>query len=316
MKNLILLFIQFLLVVTLNAQSSNLLLKKDAKGYYLDHKVAAKENFYSIGRLYNTHPRHIAGFNNLDMNKGLSLGQMLKIPVSDTNFTQTLGRGVPIFYQPGANDDLSDVSRNARNVSVSRLRHWNKLSDNDKTPPGKLIVGFLVTSEMKNLAVSIPDEPTEEIVERKTVSTDKPKPGEEVTSILIEEKKPEPEVPAPVTVKQVVKPATGGSGYFKSAFEKQVKKSAIRKEQTVTSGIFKTTSGWQDAKYYMLIDKVEPGTIVRVTNPVNNKMVYAKVLYGMEGIRQNQGLDIRISNAAASALDISDTEKFIVTVNW
>jgi hypothetical protein len=85
---------------------------------------------------------------------------------------------------------------------------------------------------------------------------------------------------------------------------------------TVTSGIFKTTSGWQDAKYYLLIDKVEPGTIVRITNPANNKIVYAKVLYAMEGIRQNEGLDIRISNAAASALDITDIEKFIVKVNY
>jgi len=29
-----------------------------------------------------------------------------------------------------------------------------------------------------------------------------------------------------------------------------------------------------------------------------------------------QGLNIRISNTAASALGISDTEKFIVTVNY
>jgi hypothetical protein len=36
----------------------------------------------------------------------------------------------------------------------------------------------------------------------------------------------------------------------------------------------------------------------------------------MSGIMQNAGYDVRISNAAASALDISDTEKFIVRVNY
>jgi hypothetical protein len=36
----------------------------------------------------------------------------------------------------------------------------------------------------------------------------------------------------------------------------------------------------------------------------------------MEGIRQNEGYDIRISNAAAQALEISDTEKFIVKVRY
>jgi hypothetical protein len=83
-----------------------------------------------------------------------------------------------------------------------------------------------------------------------------------------------------------------------------------------TAGIFKTASGWQDAKYYALMDRVEPGTIVRITNPTNNKAVYAKVLGEMSGIRQNAGYNIRMSNAAASALQISDTEKFIVRVNY
>jgi hypothetical protein len=35
----------------------------------------------------------------------------------------------------------------------------------------------------------------------------------------------------------------------------------------------------------------------------------------MSGIRQNAGLGIRISNAAASVLEIPDTDKFVVRVN-
>jgi hypothetical protein len=40
------------------------------------------------------------------------------------------------------------------------------------------------------------------------------------------------------------------------------------------------------------------------------------VLDKMSGIRQNQGYTIRVSNAAATALNISDTEKFVVRVNY
>jgi hypothetical protein len=108
--------------------------------------------------------------------------------------------------------------------------------------------------------------------------------------------------------------APGGAGYFKNQFDLQSKAHKADKDATVTSGIFKTTSGWQDAKYYALMDKVEPGTIVQVVNPVNNKSIYAKVLGEMSGIRQNQGLELRISNAAATALDINDPDKFIVRV--
>ena len=81
-------------------------------------------------------------------------------------------------------------------------------------------------------------------------------------------------------------------------------------------GIFKTTSGWQDAKYYLLIDKVLPGTIVKIINPANNKIIYAKVLGEMSGIRQNEGLNIRISNAAVAALEIPEQDKFIVKINY
>ena len=91
---------------------------------------------------------------------------------------------------------------------------------------------------------------------------------------------------------------------------------SANKEETATASIFKTASGWQDTKYYALMDGVEPGTIIRVVNPTNNKAIYAKVLGGMSGIRQNAGLDVRISNAAASVLDITDTEKFVVKVNY
>jgi hypothetical protein len=109
---------------------------------------------------------------------------------------------------------------------------------------------------------------------------------------------------------------SGEQGYFRRSFDQQVKVSPVSKNATVTSGIFKTTSGWEDAKYYLLIDGVATGTIVKLTNPDNNKAIYAKVLGEMNGIRQNQGLDVRISNAAASSLGISDNEKFTLKVNY
>ena len=107
-----------------------------------------------------------------------------------------------------------------------------------------------------------------------------------------------------------------GTGYFKNNFFQQVKTSPLTKDQTVTSSIFKTTSGWQDGKYYLLINGVEPGTIVKITNPSNSKTVFAKVLYAMDKIRENQGVDIRISDAAASTLAVSETDKFILKVNY
>ena len=138
-----------------------------------------------------------------------------------------------------------------------------------------------------------------------------------VVKETVEEKKPEekePAKPEPVAVKDEPKKPTPDPGYFKPFYDKQVRVIPVTKNETVTSGIFKTTSGWQDGKYYLLIDKVAPGTIVKVINPANSSFIFAKVLGEMSGIRQNEGLNIRISNAAASALQVTEQDKFIVKV--
>jgi LysM repeat protein len=65
MKNLIA-FIIFLLPLFATAQTT--------------HTVAAKESLFSIGRLYNIHPRELAAYNNIPFETGLTIGQVLKIP--------------------------------------------------------------------------------------------------------------------------------------------------------------------------------------------------------------------------------------------
>ena len=77
---------------------------------------------------------------------------------------------------------------------------------------------------------------------------------------------------------------------------------------------FKTTSGWQDGKYYCFHNTAEPGTIIKVTNNANGKAVYAKVLDAIPDIKQNAGLLIRISNSAAE--ELGATDKFDCSISY
>ncbi|MEI2740013.1 MAG: LysM peptidoglycan-binding domain-containing protein [Chitinophagaceae bacterium] len=333
MKKFVLSFLfLFLSVYFASAQKGDLMVKSSDKGLYLEHKVAPKESFYSIGRLYNTHPKSIASFNKLDITKGLLIDQKVRIPLTDTNFTQQGNSGTPVYYKVGDKEGLMTVSKKNNDVKLADLRMWNNLSGDELKDGTKLIVGFLQSKEMAAVTINNKPKLAEEIVkveekpvvlveekkvveepvgEDKTKKEEKKEAEAEVKAEKKEEKKDSPPV-----VKEIRKPSIEGQGYFKSHFEQQIKTTPVSKDETVTSGIFKTTSGWQDAKYYLLIDKVAPGTIVRVINPANNKAVYAKVLGEMAGIRQNEGYSIRISNAAASALAITEQDKFIVKVNY
>lgn len=294
--------------------------QSNEKGFYLKHKVAPKENYYSVGRLYNAAAKDIAAFNNLDMAKGLTIGQEIMIPLNATNFSQSAANGRPVYYVVGEKEGLYRVSLKNNKVLMANLRKWNNLATDNINTGQKLIVGYLISPEAANIVVQpavVQPEKKPETTPAKTetavIETSKPK-ADEVKPV---EKKPEPVVAKPVSnppPSGAVKDANGG--YFKSGYEAQTKVQPVSKDETASAGIFKTASGWQDAKYYALMDGVEPGTIVRIINPTNNKAVYAKVLGQMAGIRQNQGYDLRMSNAAASALEVSDAEKFVVRVSY
>ena len=329
--------------------SQDLVVKSGSKGLYLEHKVAPKEGLFPIGRLYNVHPRHIANFNGIDFNKGLAIGQLINVPLTDTNFKQTVNTGVPIYYNVTGNESLANISVKSK-AQINNLRAWNDLAADNVSSGKKLIVGFLISNELKDKVVTItPKTPVaEESVSnvKKQESSEKKSPVTESKKEITEEesvsnvkkadaqkKQTEPEVIKETDTKKEepkkaepeekkpdppVKQPTNddGTGYFKNNFYQQVKTSPLTKEQTLTSSIFKTSSGWQDGKYYLLINGVEPGTIVKITNPGHNKIVFAKVLYAMDKIRENQGVDVRISDAAASTLAVSETDKFILKVNY
>ncbi len=313
MKKYLFILFQFFIVTVSFSQPAELLIKKGPSGPYLEHKAAAKEGLFPLGRLYNVHPRHIAAFNNIDFNKGLSVGQLIKIPLTDTNFNQANNKGVPIYYKTTGKESLANISIKNNKVQLSNLRAWNHLTDDNISPDSKLVIGFLVSSEVQDNTVATEEKKTEIIP---APATEKKEIVQEEKKKIVEEKKEEPKKNTPEVVTKEEKPVDVEGGFFRNYFNQQIKQSPITKEQTLTAAVFKSANGWQDAKYYLLINGVEPGTIVKITNPANNKMVYAKVLYPMEGIRQNEGLDVRISDATAAALSISETDKFVVKVNY
>jgi len=348
------------LLATLNtvfSQPAQLMIKGYGKDLHLDHKVSPKEGLFSIGRFYNIHPKAIASYNKLDMAKGLTVGQLILIPLTDTNFSQASNKGTPIYYTVGTKESLQKVSNLNNKVSLENLREWNNLSKDDLPAGKKLIVGFLVTGE-NAAALAQEKKDSKEPNEKQTVADkkseqDKPvvknespkdnnesvkenKKTEQEKSVTKNEsskedkksdqdkqttknnspkenKKTEPVAvrPPPTATAQVA-----AQGYFKTDFDQQIRSAPVSKSETVTSGIFKMNSRPREVKYYLLADGVIPGTIVRIINPDNNKAIYAKVLGEMSGVRQNQGLDIRISNTAASSLGITDTDKFIVQINY
>lgn len=191
-------------------------------GKETEHKVVAKENWYSVGRLYGMSPKDIAAYNGLGLENGLKIGQVIKIP----------------------------------NVA--------------KPQPEK------IHSELP----ALPQKP-------------------EVTT-----------APAPVLKKQQ------GGGFFANAYEQQSREGKKQQLDNPLFGIFKSTSGWQDGKYYLLLNGAVPGTVVKIKSSSTGNVVYAKVLGSVPLGKENQGLDMRMSNATAAALGLGEQQSGGVELVW
>ncbi len=316
MKKIILFL--FILPFFANAQEA-LFVQGSSGNLFINHLAAPKESFYSIGRLYNISPKEIAPYNKLVLENGLTIGQSLKIPLKAVNFAQANSVekdevAVPLYHKVEAAETLFQLSNNYNKVPVASLKAWNKLKSDAVSPGQNMIIGYLkVKKELSAFAqqgAKIPVETTEVVLVKEVpakkvtavVETPKPKKEEvakKISEPIEENKKVDVEK---IKVETVARPTNVSlstdlkTGVFKSSFLDS------GNEEKVTAGVFKSTIGWEDGKYYCLQNNAAQGAIVKITNPATGKSIYAKVLDVMPDLKQNDNLAIRISNAAADAL--------------
>ncbi|MEO5782316.1 MAG: LysM peptidoglycan-binding domain-containing protein [Ginsengibacter sp.] len=310
------------------AQDKLLVAEGTTPNLYITHTITPKENYYSVGRMYNVSPKDLAPYNKLEFEKGFAVGQIIKIPLVPNNFSQGEAPKenevlVPLFHIVQAKEGLYRISVTYNKVSMDALKKWNKLSGDAVSNGTKLIIGYLRVSKDQSplasqatkvntgdIAVKKPEEKKPE--EKKQIVKNQEK--EKVTEPIKEEKIVIKEKQAnDIPVKQNGTINFNG-GKFKSLYSDQSKNSTSQNEFGVAA-IFKTTSGWQDGKYYCFHNTAEPGTIIKITNTANGKTIYAKVLDAIPDIKQNSGLLLRISNSAAEELGVTDT-KFDCSISY
>lgn len=294
---------------------------------YITHTVAAKEGLFSIARLYAINPKDLAAYNGLDANQGLAIGQVLKVPLNSTNFSQELNASerqgaVPVYHIVKEKEGMYRVSLNHNKVPYEAIKKWNKLPGEALTVGQKLIVGYLVGSGSAvatTRPVTTPEPPVQQtetraVVEEKKaeVATTRPVTTTQQETVVKKED------PKPVVRKEETKPIQlpKGSSYFQQTYESELRSGRTVKTATLSGAIFKSTSGWQDGKYYILMNQVQPGTIVKVTNIGTNKTIFAKVLGEVPDLRQNSGISFRLSNAGAAELGVKEDGRFNVEISY
>lgn len=318
------------------AQTEDLIIQGVTPDLYVLHLVKPKENLYSMGRMYNLSPKEIASYNKLALEKPISIGQQIKIPLTLANFSQNNNKGkeevlVPVVHIVQDKEWMFRISANYNKVPLTYLQQWNNNITNDDLKAGmKMTVGYLkVKSGQSSLAFQAVAKPptaaSSPVVQ--TPSQNKATKENDVALPSKDNVKPvaaaRPEDTAPPVVEkkenssEPVKPIENTNntnvdfkgGYFKNQFNES------KKNTTGPAGIFKSVSGWNDGKYYALMNNVPAGTIVKISAYGTGKTVYAKVLGGLPEMRESIGLTMRVSDAAANELGATHT-RFNVEVRY
>jgi LysM repeat protein len=366
--NRLLFLLLFCLPLFAAAQNQPLLIQGTAPALYLNHTVAAKENYYSIGRLYNISPKEIAPFNKLKLESGLALGQVIMIPLTDNNFLQSGNPKadealVPVYYVVHEKEGFYRISVNNNKVPIVTVKKWNNITSDGVNPGTPLIVGYLKVKKDLSLFANAPALSPDQVktaIQQPTVkaniATPKADDADEEDSTEEDEKpvtkaatvvttttkvtaptivktptpppvvtvpvKQQPtktvlaETPEPVIEFKQDENRADFKGFYGGTFKTDYAKyKGATQDDKGDAGIFKSNSGWQDGKYYCLYDGVQAGTIVKIADNTTGRIIYAKVLDAMPDMKQNEGLLLRISSAAAQELGVMDV-KFDCTVTF
>jgi hypothetical protein len=217
----------------------------------------------------------------------------IRIPLNAINLI-TEKTSLPIFHVVEKGDNLYRLNLQYFTPGIPRIKEWNQLKSETLKDGDMLVVGYLGGNEP--------------LVNTPSVAA--------LPSMVASA--PVPAAPAAVEaapVKQVVAipQVSAAEGYYAAQFSAALPVQQLL-EISGTGGLFKSITGWGDKRYYVLMNEVVPGSIVRITVD-QVKYICARVLGPIPDNKPNKGLLVRLSNAAAAALGVSEM-MFTATVNY
>jgi LysM repeat protein len=319
-----------LFAITVSAQDK-LVIGGSAKNMYVVYVSKGTENLQAISHGFGISVAKLSSFNkiNIKSTAPLAKGTQVKIPITKNNLLQHPGENSgPVVHVVKKGENLYRVSQLYNKVPLASLREWNHLKKDAVKMGQQVIIGYMANAKIPTEKTTDKKvEAKKEVIDEQalvTVPATEKKSAEKKDLAIVspvattDTKTTEPKRTATDPKKTLelsseYKPKEGDEGFFAAGYAEHTKE----QKQQFRSGdasIFKTISGWTDRKFYVLMNDVAPKTIIRITGQTN-KSICAMVLGPLQETKGANGLLLRVSNSAASALGITDA-KFTVTVTY
>lgn len=259
------------------------------------HQVKAGETLFMLSRRYAVPPAALADLNGVNYQDGLAAGRLFLIPVGNYNFLRIehVAKSRPLFYLPGDTDDLRSIGR-MFTLPQSAIQRWNSL-DNPELEAGRALqVGWIAYDDSQ-----VPFPATN------SASATLPVPRPDTAA----GKKPPARKAAADTALAAADTDTTQVHVYEALYEQQTLGTAVNEESGAAT-FYRLKMKAAEGVYYAMHNTALRGTIIKVSNPANGKMVYVKVIGTIPNLKEYHNSVIAISSNAASALGAADRRMF------
>jgi len=286
------------------------------------HVIKEGETLSQLAKSYGTTVGDIMRLNGMNSDSKLYVGEKVKIPAAGET---VVASGVAKTHTVEKGETLYQLSKKY-DVTVNQLRDWNNITGNNIQVGQVLKVsagGSGSTSSLPvvadNDAVPTPPQTTDQTATTTTSTVDNVNNTIDAGNSATDQEEVSPakkrdqrgltdkDNPTNSTFGQAAS-TSGTEGAFAVAYKSQAGGTEL-----ITKGLagtFQSASGWKDGKYFILMNEVAPGTLVKVQT--KGKTIYAKVLWNLGNVKENAGLSYRISDAAAAALGVGSGQTDII----
>ncbi len=297
---------------------------------YILHKVEPKETWLHLSRRYTIDITDLKAAN--EGVEVLKIGQIINVPATTSETSTTTAElkpadkvtgskqnpvaspiatapvttvketTAPVIYKVKKGDTMYSLSKKF-NVEIRDIKNTNKLTSDVLSEGQVLMIGSKALSTPVDMEASSSSVPV--LIK------------EETPPVLVPATNPSAkETPPPASAIETATTTSETGVSPASGYEKPTKSISPLKKGTTGKTLMQVTetgvATWiQDAqmnpgKYYALHRSASIGTIVKITNRMNNQFVYVKVVGSLPDTGDNENIIIKVSQAVSSKLNALD----------
>lgn len=312
-KYLFLLMTCFFFSPVFSQEKDSLFAEQSADGWEIPHQIKPKETIFSIARNYHTPPALLASYNDMTIRQSLKPGSKIYIPLGAYNLKTESGMHTsemrPFYHRLKAGESLKKIAKNS-NISQHKLLEWNNMTTGNIYEGEILLTGWILfDATNSNYTEIVKSEPTAKPTPPTTISQ---QPN---TNTVTHPASNLPVPPPPYhpnkatdstyTIVIPSKTPTDSTDENKSEveilYDSQTMNGVNAVSEKGPAAFFKSNNA-NPSFYYAFHNTAAKGSIIKVKNLNNGKVVFVKVLGHIPATGQYYNCIIGISGKARAAL--------------